>query len=433
MFTKNTKRLFLFLTFPFMFFTLLCLHTSAKSNTPISPALSVIAGQLQMKKCGIVQNDIYFTGKDFSDFLCLESVKEITITSLPSEFEGKMYLGNIPVISNQTIHASDIEKLCFKPASSDITSSTFYFLGNDTSCDTSLKCSIYLLKELNYSPVISLQTSAGERLTTQKNIIVYSTLSADDPEKDDVTFEITTPPRHGIARINDMTSGEYCYIPSTDYTGKDSFEFVAVDKYGNRSDVARVDIKVEKTISNAIYTDMLWHKDHNDAVKITSYNIMSGELIDGKLCFSPENTPTRSEFLIMALKAAKKYNSVEVINTGFTDDSDIPLAHKGYVAYASEMGYISGTQEENGIYFRPNSPITRAEAAVLISNILGADESNVNIDFSDKNDIPSWAQSDVMALAQMGIMGDVGNGVYAPNSNVTNIDAAKILCRICEK
>ncbi len=433
MFKSIIKKLFLFLSLPFLFFTLLCLPTSAKNNKPISPALSVIAGQLNMKKCGIVQNDIYFTGKDFSDFLGIESVKQITITSLPSEFEGKIYLDNVPVISNQTVYSSDIENLCFRPASSDISSSTFYFSGNDTSCDTSLKCSIYLLKEPNYSPVISQQTSNGEKLTTQKNIIVYSTLSADDPENDELTFEITTPPRYGIAKINDISTGEYCYIPSTDYTGKDSFEFVAVDKYGNRSEVARVDIMIEKTVTNAVYTDMLWHKDHNDAVKITSYNIMSGELVDGKLCFSPDDTPTRSEFLVMALKAAKKYNSVEVINTGFTDDSDIPLAHKGYVAYASEMGYISGTQEENGIYFRPNSPITRAEAAVMISNILDADESNVNIDFSDKNDIPSWAQSDVMALAQMGIMGDVGNGVYAPNSNVTNIDAAKILCRIYEK
>ena len=346
MFKSITKTLFLFFTLPFMFFTFLCIPASAKSNKPISPALSVIAGQLQMKKCGITQNDIYFTDKDFSDFLCVESVEEITITSLPSEFEGKIYLDSVPVISNQTVRASDIGKLCFRPASSDITASTFYFSGSNTSCDSSLKCSIYLLKEPNYSPVISTQTSGGEGLTTQKNIIVYSTLSADDPEKDEITFEITTPPRHGVAKINDMTSGEYCYIPSTDYTGKDSFEYVAIDKYGNRSGVARVDIKVEKTISGAIYTDMLWHKDHNDAVKITSYNIMSGELIDGKLCFSPDDTPTRSEFLVMALKAADKYNRVDVINTGFTDDADIPLAHKGYVAYASEIGYISGTQEE---------------------------------------------------------------------------------------
>ena len=433
MFKSIAKKLFTFLALPFVLCTVMCLPTSAKSNKPISPALSVIAGQLQMKKCGITQNDIYFTENDFSDFLCIDSVKEITVTSLPSEFEGKIYLDSVPVISNQTVYASDIDKLCFKPASSDITTSTFYFSGSDTSCDTSLKCSIYLLKEPNYSPVISLQASAVESLTTQKNIIVYSSLRADDPESDEITFEITTPPRHGVAKINDMASGEYCYIPSTDYTGKDSFEFVAVDKYGNRSGTARVNIKVEKPISNAVYTDMLWHKDHNDAVKITSYNIMSGEIIEGKLCFSPDDTPTRSEFLMMALKAANKYEKVDVINTGFADDSDIPLAHKGYVAYASEMGYISGTEEVDGIYFHPNSPITRAEAAVMISNILDAGESSVNIDFSDKNDIPSWAESDVMTLAQMGIMGDLGDGVYAPNSNVTNIDAARILCRIYEK
>ncbi len=433
MFKSITKKLFLPLVLTVMFFTFLCLTTSAKSNTPISPALSVIAGQLNMKKCGIAKNDIYFSAKDFSDFLNLEQLKQITITSLPSEFEGKMYLEGVPVISNQTIFSSDIEKLYFKPSSSDISTSTFHFSGNDTSCDTSLKCSIYLLKEPNYAPVISQQTSSGQRLTTQKNIIVYSTLRADDPEKDELTFEITTPPRYGIAKINDTLTGEYCYIPSTDYVGKDSFEYVAVDRYGNRSDIATVEIKVEKSVTNAVYTDMLWHKDHNDAVKITSYNIMSGELIDGKLCFSPSDTPTKSEFLVMALKAAKKYNSVEVVNTGFTDDADIPLAHKGYVAYASEMGYIEGIQENGGIYFRPNAPITRAEAAVLISNILDADESYTHVDFSDKADIPSWAEGDIMTLAQMGIMGDVGNGVYAPNSNVTNIDAAKILCRIYEK
>lgn len=410
------------------------LISSAKASDepPVSPALSIIADGLQMKKSGIKGASLYLTSKDFEDFLLVENLKAVTVSTLPSEFEGVLYLGKIPVVANQKIYKNDLNKLCFVPASPDVSTASFGFFGNEISCEASVKCSLFLHSELNTAPIVAKDVFSSENLTTVKNIMIYSTIKAEDNENDQMIFEVATEAKHGIINFINDSTGEFTYTPALDYVGKDSFEFTVSDIYGNRSEKARVDIKVEKNASETFYSDMLRHEDHLNAVKANDYNIMNGHLMNGKMCFLPDNTPTKAEFLSMALKALGVKNEMIAIETGFTDDSDIPPTLKGYVAYAVGEGYVSGTKNENGIFFYPNSPITRAEAAVLINNIIDAECENTNLSFSDSADIPSWAQKDVAALAELDIMDALSDGSYAPNSNITNSQAANILCKVYE-
>jgi hypothetical protein len=146
----------------------------------------------------------------------------------------------------------------------------------------------------------------------------------------------------------------------------------------------------------------------------------------------PNSTVTKAEFVAMALKASGNSGKVFVAETGFDDDSDIPSNLKSYVAYAANTGIISGTKTEQGVFFYPNTPITRAEAAVIVSNIINADKYTEKTVFNDISDIPSWAEDEIMTLAEMKIMTDVKDGNFLPNDCITNIQAADIFCKVYE-
>ena len=431
---KHIKNLIFLIILPIFIISLTCTKISAKQeiNSPLSPALSVISYNLQMKKSGLVDTSLHFTSEDFEEFMLVDNLKSITITSLPSEFEGSLFLDGVPVISNQTIYNKDINKLKFIPASSDVSTSTFHFFGNGTSCESSIKCSLYLLPELNTSPTIVQNVNKGESLTTLKNIMMYSTLHAEDSENDQLFFEICTEPEHGIVSLSDASSGEFTYTPALNYVGKDKFEYIVYDVYGNRSGKAWVKINVQKNDDNAFFSDMLKHEDHNTALKATKYKIMSGKIIDGKMCFSPDSTITKAEFITMAMKACGIDSKKDVINTGFADDSDIPISLKGYVAYAADAGYIQGTKTDEGVFFYPNSPITRAEAAVMISALINANYNKNDITFKDISDIPSWAEKDVFNVVGLNIIDTLPDGNYSPNANITNAEGANIFCNLYE-
>ncbi len=429
---KHIKNILIAVVFPILFISFVCHNISAKQTvkTPLSPALSVIASDMEMKKCGLSDTDIYFTYNDFEEFLHTQNFKSITVSSLPSEFEGVLYLKNIPVISNQVIYKKDIKELKFSPSSNSVSTSSFYFSGDLLSCESSVKCTIHLLPEINTAPTISADTFGGQKLTTQKNIMVYSKLQAEDSENDAINYEIITQAQHGIISVSD--SGDYTYTPSYNFVGKDRFEYVAVDIYGNRSESAWIEIDVENNKNNTFFNDMLKHEDHNSAVRITDYGIMTGKVIDGKMCFLPDYRPTKAEFISMALKSAGIEVDNTNISTGFVDDSDIPIHLKNAVAYAVNTGIVTGTKTEQGVFLYPNSEITRAEASVIVNNILNIEKSDNDIIFKDSQDIPSWASDDIMSLARENIIESMNDGSFMPNSEITNIQAAKIFCKIYE-
>jgi hypothetical protein len=430
---KRQRKALFFILLAALLLTSFCITLSAKENeAPLSPALAVISSDVQMKKCGLSSSKMYFSKTDFDSFFNVEKVDSITISSLPSEFEGVLSLKDVPVIANQTVFRSDIKNLSFTPVSDDIKTASFHFRSDTSPIESSVACNMYFLPEINTAPTIIRDTISGDKLTTQKNIMLYSTLSAEDSEDDSLCFEIKTEAEHGIVCITDKESGGFTYTPASDYYGKDSFEYVAYDQYGNCSESAWIEIEIEKNPKDTFFNDMLRHQCHNSAAKAVNYNIMSGKLIDGKHCFLPNSTVTKAEFVAMALKASGDGGKIFVSDTGFDDDSDIPTNLKSYVAYAANTGIINGAKTDRGVFFYPNSPITRAEAAVIVSNILNAYEYGEKTVFNDLADIPSWAEKEIMTLAEMKIMTDVSEGNFLPNDNITNIQVAEMLCKVYE-
>lgn len=107
-------------------------------------------------------------------------------------------------------------------------------------------------------------------------------------------------------------------------------------------------------------------------------------------------------------------------NSKFSDISNSWAA--GYINLLSDRGIMNGSVGSNGaLQFKPNNNLTRAEFAVLMSNVLNLDTSSTELPFDDSDKIPSWAKGAVAAVYNAGIM----NGQGAANDKVNfNSNAA---------
>lgn len=93
------------------------------------------------------------------------------------------------------------------------------------------------------------------------------------------------------------------------------------------------------------------------------------------------------------------------------------------IMFLAEQGWISGYLDGT---FKPNKPVTRAQAAKIISNFLGLTPTNEKISFSDV-DQNHWALDVINLVAQHKIMNGLGDGRFDPDANVTRAQMAQII------
>ena len=400
---------------------------AAKRSDVLSPAIAIIASsEIKLNKAAISENPVCFSADDFTDILGVKSVKSVSIASVPDPSKGKLMLGGLEVLSDQVISGENLNQLRFIPTSHAENEASFSFRvsGNQ---DYEIPCNVYFLSEENKAPVISDSDKNALKLETIKNITVFDSMKGSDPENGSLTYEIVKYPESGILTVIDKSTGDYKYTPVTNYVGDDSFEYRVLDKYGSTSDVAKVNISVESPYTQTVFEDMIGRKEHIAAIRLSEKEIMKGsENEDGKLIFSPEKTITREEFIAMAMKATGKTVSVSAINTGFLDDDSIQSEYKSYIAVASQLGIVNGVAADGGYYFYPDREITRAEASVMLNKILGLSASENKPVFSDASTVPAWAENDITALSEHGIL-DTSNGCASPNEKLTRAEAAEML------
>lgn len=405
--------------------------TSAMERSDcVSAGLHVLAAQTEMVKAGLVNNDIVFEAEDFERNLNVSSLTSVTVTSLPSRADGVLYLGNGEVSVGQTISRENLGYLNFVFAGEDIRDSRFCFTSNLGEYEIS--CKMCLLEAPNSAPIVSKDTKESILVGTYRDVAVYGELEAVDAEGDDFVFEIVSYPGHGTLTLEDASVGTYRYLPESGYSGTDSFRFVAVDRYGNYSAAAEVALSVGVQKNYLIYTDMKDSASHAPAIAMTERGIMSASVIGDNTYFYPDKTVSRLDFLVAAMKSIG-YDEVEDCSaTVFDDDSEISDGLRGYVCLARQKGYVSGRIDGEGrLVFSPDDTITRAEAAVILSRMLGRSSSGVRQVFADANEVPAWARDSIDVLASYGII-DTNNGYVDADGALTRGQTAYMLYKLSE-
>ena len=115
--------------------------------------------------------------------------------------------------------------------------------------------------------------------------------------------------------------------------------------------------------------------------------------------------------------------------TGFSDDKKISAEYKPYVLAAVQLGIISSAKENESTGFYPEKPITRAEACVMLNNILKLDSTSSKPVFADSKDIPKWAEEAINIMAEYDIL-DASAGNAEPNRQITRGEAALMLYEV---
>ena len=178
------------------------------------------------------------------------------------------------------------------------------------------------------------------------------------------------------------------------------------------------------------FPDMTGHWASRYVDHMRSMGVIAGRLADdGSTYFDPDSKVTRAEFAVMLCRWLKIDTSDYEGALRFADEDTIPSWALSSVKAAAALGLIQGSPGEEGLYFMPQQLLTRAQAAVILGRTMPGGRMLADLPWPDAGDIPVWARTYVSELAFMGVM--TGNGVaFEPNGPLTRAQAAKLLSEL---
>ena len=404
----------------FLLSFLLAVPAAASS---LSPGLSVLADQTEMIASGLVAGEIRFSESEFVNAVGA-SFDAVTVTALPPASDGLLCLGEAPVAVNQRISAPSLDALRFVPTDG-CRESSFRFRASG---DYSIPCALRWTESANAAPVTEkAELDRALEVWTQCDIGAYGSLPGSDPDGDAIVFEVTEYPEKGLLTLSD--GGRYCYVPFSGMKGSDRFSYTVRDEWGHYAKPRTVTVQVDPAASNLALSDMEGHWAHNAALVMASENAMSLRSEDGALFFDPDREVSREDFVMTVMKALGS-GEIKPAPTVFSDDRDISEEASGYVARAYSLGLVRGSGGEGENPFRPKDPITRAEAAVILNGIVGAQASDAVAVFADGGSVPVWARPSLSALTSAGIFSGNGDGSIDAESVLTRAQVAELLLRV---
>jgi len=401
----------------------------AEKKAAVSPALQHLATQLSLVKSSVGKREIAFTAKDFEEALGVSHLDGIVIRQLPSASVGKLMLGSLEVMRNQTVSRSNLSSLRFVPTGGG-KKAEFVFEAWDEN-GYAVTCTLRMSDTVNTAPTAAGVAKDRFTVSTFKNIAVSGILPAEDAEGDRLTYEIVSYPKKGLLSLIDRDGGRFVYTPVKNYAGKDTFTYTVTDEYGNRSAVMTMIVRVTASENGTVFTDMIGHESHYSAIRLSDMGIMEGRGEGNALVFAPEERVSRAEFLCLVMRAAGIEPPKKDAVTVFHDDSEIPAEYKAYVAMAYEKGYITGHADGGLPVFDPNEGVTRGEACVMIGNILDPEAPAEKPVFADRDFIPAWVVEDAEILAALGIIKTEG-GYFSPFEGIDRAEAAELLLAVVE-
>ena len=328
-----------------------------------------------------------FTAQDFSEE---EQVAGICITQLPDPSAGTVMLGSRVLRSGDILAADQLAQMTFLPLrTEEDTSATVTYLPiyeNRVAPATTMTISIRGKEDK--APV-----AEDLAIETYKNLPNDGVLKTSDPEGQTLTYTVIRAPRRGEVTIRE--DGTFTYTPKKNKVGVDSFVYTATDSAGNVSREATVTVQILKPSDARQYTDTVGEDCRFEAEWLRHTGLFAGENISGQNCFFPEKTVSRGEFVAMLIEVLQ----IAPEETDYSQiPADVPVWLKPYVGAAMRAGLLEGLQTET---FGAYSPITGAEAAVMVQNALELTVTETAV--NEEETVPVWAADSVAVLAENGI------------------------------
>lgn len=179
------------------------------------------------------------------------------------------------------------------------------------------------------------------------------------------------------------------------------------------------------------YTDMNAHWARNDVMLLANKYIVEGRT---SALFAPTEPITRAEFAMFLARGLGLPGDSEAAYR--FRDVNRASSFAPYIGAVVNASIVTGTPSGD---FKPNSPITRQEMAVMMIRAIEAAEGEVTLSqsvqaylqrFNDRNRIGGWATTAVAQAVYAGIIEGMQGGRFSPLSNASRAEAAVMVKRM---
>ncbi|MFI3174849.1 MAG: S-layer homology domain-containing protein [Bacillota bacterium] len=167
-------------------------------------------------------------------------------------------------------------------------------------------------------------------------------------------------------------------------------------------------------------TDINGHWAETTLTKWTDEGLLTG-FPDGTV--KPDASVTRAQFVTMI------QNAMGLSTVGSANFTDVNSGDWFYGAVSTAVSYGIASGFPDGS-FLPNTPVTRAQAAVFGANALGDTSVGSIANYTDAASIPSWAAEAVGAMTAKGYLSGMPDGSFDPNAYLTRAQAVSFLDRL---
>lgn len=339
-----------------------------------------------------------FSAEDFSPE---EPLVGICITGLPESRTGTVFLGSRVLQPGDILTADQVSQMTFSPVRTEFdgTAQVTYLPIYDGRVAPSATMTIAIRGKEDKAPV-----AEDFSLETYKNLPLEGVFKAHDPEGEKLTFTVMRQPRRGTLELG--ADGAFTYTPKKNKVGVDSFTYTATDPAGKVSREATVTIQILKPTDDKRYTDTAQF----EAEWLRHTGLFQGETVSGQLCFHPEKTVSRGEFLAMVMQLLEvPLGDAETLN------ENAPQWLQPYLAAAMRSGLMTNFPNE-----ALASPISGKEAATILQNAL-----DLSAQLPEGEDTPTFGEAALATMNQ--------NGVNIPDSDsLTRAEAAQLLYEVSQ-
>ncbi len=176
---------------------------------------------------------------------------------------------------------------------------------------------------------------------------------------------------------------------------------------------------VPATAEEMNWSDISGHWGEADIQQVLAFGAMNG-YPDGT--FRPDNTITRAEFAAVLVKAL----GLEPQN-GIVFNDTVNHWAKDYIATAAAYGIITGYDAQT---FGPEDYITREQMAVMINRAEQLEAAVAGMSFTDADQISVWAREAVSLVSGHHIMSGYPDNSFRPAAFASRAEAAVVMVNI---
>ncbi len=327
-----------------------------------------------------------FTSEDFAGE---EPLVGICITDIPNAQTGAVLLGQRVLQPGDILTADQLSLMTFAPVrtEADADAVVTYLPIYEDRVERSATMTIGIRGKEDKAPVAEDFT-----VETYKNLPNEGTLKVTDPEGQPLTYTVIRQPKRGNVELKE--NGTFVYTPKKNKVGVDSFTYTATDPAGKVSREATVTVQILKPTDAAQYTDTVDLDCRFEAEWLRNTGLFVGEQMGNSQCFQPEKTVSTGQFLAMVMQMLEIPMAEQTVYPEMA--ADAPQWLKPYLAAALRSGLIANLPED----FNGSTPITGAEAAVILQNAL--DLSRRQMDEADET--TTYADNALAVMNENGLL-----------------------------